>query len=244
MVSICITTYNGEKFILEQLNSILEQIDEKDEIIITDDDSLDRTREIIEELGDPRIYFYSNQTRLGYTKNFEKALKKSSGDIIFLCDQDDIWTPNKYTTIKLDLIDNDFVVHDAVIVNEKRKVLFPSFFNWRGVHFTLFGNIFKFGFLGCCMAFKRSVLEMALPFPKKEKLATFDNWLFLIGIKKFKVKFQKKPLIEYRRHDSNASSGGSTSRKSIVFKINYRIYIILKLTQRIISRKCNLLSKK
>lgn len=237
MVSICIATYNGEKFILEQLNSILDQIDEKDEIIISDDASKDGTKEIVQQIGDRRIKFFSNQNRLGYTRNFEKALQKAKGDIIFTCDQDDIWLQEKYLTIISDLNRYDFVVHDAIVVDENRNVLFPSYFNSRGIYTTLLGNVFKFGFLGCCMAMKKPILETALPFPKNEKLATFDNWLFLIGITKFKLKIQTKPLIEYRRHDKNISTGGFVSNKSLKFKLQYRLYIVLNLVRRIFLNK-------
>ena len=109
--------------------------------------------------------------------------------------------------------------------------------NSRGIYTTLLGNVFKFGFLGCCMAMKKPILESALPFPKNEKLATFDNWLFLIGITKFKLKIQTKPLIEYRRHDKNISTGGFVSNKSLKFKLQYRLYIVLNLVRRIFLNK-------
>jgi len=93
-ISVCMATYNGERYLKEQLDSILKQLSFTDEIIISDDGSQDRTIEIIESFGDSRIkLFHSTQQNLIY--NFENALSKASGDIIFLSDQDDIWYENK-----------------------------------------------------------------------------------------------------------------------------------------------------
>ena len=126
MVSVCIASYNGEKFILEQLNSILTQIHEKDEILICDDKSTDSTVEIIKKINDSRLKLYENDKNLGYTKNFERVLSLSKGDIIITSDQDDIWLPGKYKTIIKNLKLVDFVVHDAKIVDTATCLLYTS----------------------------------------------------------------------------------------------------------------------
>ena len=95
MISVCIATYNGEKYIKQQLLSILKQIKVNDEIIISDDHSTDKTFNIIKSFNDTRIKFFLNNKGKGYTRNFENALEKAHGDIIFLSDQDDIWIDNK-----------------------------------------------------------------------------------------------------------------------------------------------------
>ena len=84
MISVCIATYNGEKYIKEQMISILKQLSEKDEIIISDDSSTDRTIEIIENIKDSRIKILKNRKFSQPSLNFENALKSSKGDIIFL----------------------------------------------------------------------------------------------------------------------------------------------------------------
>ena len=90
MISVCIATFNGGKYIREQIMSVLPQLNEKDEIIISDDGSTDDTIYILESLHDQRIKIYVNEREHGFIWNFENALMKSSGDIIFLCDQDDV----------------------------------------------------------------------------------------------------------------------------------------------------------
>lgn len=96
MISVCIATYNGEKFIKQQLTSILEQLAPADEIIVSDDNSKDNTRNIIEELNDGRIKIIDGPGMSSPTKNFEQALKHAKGDYIFLADQDDVWKRAKF----------------------------------------------------------------------------------------------------------------------------------------------------
>jgi len=97
-ISVAIATYNGEKFIQRQLQSILEQLDENAEIIISDDGSSDNTLTVIKNFNDKRITVLRNPEK-GLIKNFENALKHTTGNIIFLADQDDVWVKGKVTTM-------------------------------------------------------------------------------------------------------------------------------------------------
>ena len=94
MISICLTTFNGEKFFLDQINSILLQISKFDEIIISDDSENDHIKDYVDFINDSRIKYLKGPKK-GINKNFENAIKKSKGDFIFLSDQDDIWHKNK-----------------------------------------------------------------------------------------------------------------------------------------------------
>ena len=93
--SVCIATYNGSRYIEEQIASILIQLDSDDEIVICDDCSTDNTVNIIENINDARIKIYRNEVNLGHVKNFEKCISLSKFEYIFLSDQDDIWTPGR-----------------------------------------------------------------------------------------------------------------------------------------------------
>lgn len=95
MISVCIATYQGEKYIREQLASILCQLDDADEIIVSDDGSTDRTLDIIRQMADHRIKIVEGPHRHSPTLNFERALQEARGDYIFLADQDDVWKPDK-----------------------------------------------------------------------------------------------------------------------------------------------------
>ena len=205
MISVCIATYNGEKYIKEQLLSILPQLGKKDEVIISDDHSTDNTLDIVKGLNDNRIKIVMNNREKGYTSNFENALSYAIGDYIFLSDQDDIWMSNKVDYCIAELKEYDLVVSDAILINSKGEKIDDSFFYKRNVYYTWLGNIFKFGFLGCCMAFKMNVLKKALPFPKKHLYCTHDNWIFLVAQSFYKVKISHEKLIRYRRHTDNLS---------------------------------------
>lgn len=232
MISVCIATYNGERFIRPQLESILSQLASDDEVIISDDNSDDKTIKIIEDFNDQRIKIFSNDKEKGYSRNFENAISKSKGDIVFLSDQDDLWHIDKVSVIKNYLEEFDFVVSDCVIIDSDNKIIFDSFYSFRNPYQTLMGNLFKFGYLGCCMAFRREVLSKALPFPANYKLSTFDNWIFLVSIAFYKVKISEEKLVFYRRHGNNTSDGGFKSSTSFYFKIKYRIYLLVNLIYR------------
>ena len=228
-ISVCIATYNGEKYIKEQLMSILPQLGVNDEIIISDDNSTDNTLNIIKSINDNRIIIVTNKGKKGYTPNFENAIKNATGDFIFLSDQDDVWIPAKVQTCMEYFKSVDFIVSDATIIDDKGNIIYNSFFSIRNPYSTLLGNIFKFGYLGCCMAFKRKIIKVALPFPKKHKLCTHDNWLFLVSKTYYNVKIVNEKLIKYRRHNNNISSGGIKNTTSLCFKVLYRLYLIYHL---------------
>lgn len=218
MISVCIATYNGEKYIKEQLLSILPQLGKKDEVIISDDHSTDNTLDIVKGLNDNRIKIVMNNREKGYTSNFENALSYAIGDYIFLSDQDDIWMSNKVDYCIAELKEYDLVVSDAILINSKGEKIDDSFFYKRNVYYTWLGNIFKFGFLGCCMAFKMNVLKKALPFPKKHLYCTHDNWIFLVAQSFYKVKISHEKLIRYRRHTDNTSAGGFSDGTTLFLK--------------------------
>lgn len=224
-------TYNGEKYIKEQLISILKQLGDEDEIIISDDHSTDTTLEIIEQLSDSRILVFFN-TEKGYTSNFENALRQVSGDIIFISDQDDIWNPTKVEICLEALQSVDLVVSDCQLINSQNEIISLSYFELRKVKKSSWGNLVKFGYLGCCLAFRSELLKKALPFPSNRQMCTHDNWLFLVGAFLYRYKVLDERLINYRRHDANVSTGGLLSLTSKWFKIKYRIYLCVFILKR------------
>lgn len=235
-ISVCIATYNGEEYIYSQLKSILDQLNDNDEVIISDDNSKDRTIEIIRSFNDDRISIYKNQGEKGYTSNFENALKYAQGKFIFLSDQDDLWQNFKVERCLFYLQKYDLVVSDAIIINGDDEVIGESFFSMRKPYKTLIGNFLKFGYLGCCLAFTNKVLKKSLPFPPKRKYCTHDNWLFLVAISFVDVKISEEKLIFYRRHSFNASTGGMLNKTSFFFKMKYRFYLLFYILKRSIRK--------
>lgn len=234
MISVCIATYNGEKYVAEQLESILSQLSEDDEVIVSDDSSSDRTVEIIKSFNDNRIKIFENQKFKSPIFNFENALKYANGEIIVLSDQDDIWKENKIETIKKYMQDYDVVISDAKIIDEHGKILQESFYKLNGSKSGFIKNIVKNSYLGCAMAFNKKILEKSLPFPKDIPL--HDWWIGLIGEMYGKTYFIEDKLISYRRHGNNASPTGEKSRYSTMRKISFRISLMKNLILRYIKK--------
>lgn len=230
-ISVCMATYNGAKYISEQLDSILMQLGENDEVIVSDDGSSDDTIKIIKKYADPRIRLVYNTEKHGYTKNFENALKYACGDIIFLSDQDDIWLDNKVKLVVNCLNEYDFVIHDCKVTDSKLNVKYESFFEWMGVKKGFLNQFIRMRYLGCCMAFNKNLYEKILPFPPNDKLVEHDAWIGSVAEAYVKCKKMDIPLILYRRHSMNTSEAGEGKGYPLWNKICrrvYRLYYILK----------------
>lgn len=232
MISVCMATYNGERFIKEQLDSILHQLQTGDEIVISDDGSTDHTIEIITSMNSDKIRIYYNEGEHGYTPNFENALRHAKGDIIFLSDQDDLWKANKVATCLNYFESYDFIVSDAELINAEGQKTASSFYALRRSKPGLLQCLLRFSFLGCCIAFKRDILDRALPFPANHIYCTHDNWLTLIAMAFYKAAVVPDKLIGYRRYDNNTSSGGLKQGTTLQFKLQYRLYLIYWLLKR------------
>ena len=228
-VSVCMASYNGEQHILEQIQSILSQLDLNDELIISDDNSTDNTVDIIKEFNDNRIKIIENNTNIGYTGNFERALREVKNEIVFLSDQDDVWLDNKVKTVIKYLDKYDFVVSDAKIVDNNLSVINVSHFNVHNVKNGFINNFIKSRYLGCLMAFRREVIEMALPFPRRHNICLHDTWILNVAGMYFKTGLIPAQLVLYRRHNNNVSLGGFGKGSSIFKKIVSRLYILLNL---------------
>ncbi|MHA1279618.1 MAG: glycosyltransferase family 2 protein [Candidatus Helarchaeota archaeon] len=219
----CIATYNGQKYIAAQLESILKQLSVNDEVIISDDSSTDRTVNVIKEFNDKRVRLYENNRFHSPVLNFENALKKTSGDLIFLSDQDDIWLDNKVKVMVKLLHSYDLVVSDCILIDEEGTVLNDSFFELRGSRSGFIRNIYKNSYIGCCIAFKRHILEKALPFPKS--IPMHDMWIGMIGELFGHTYFCREQLVKYRRHGNNLSPTLGKSTYSIAKKLKFRLIL-------------------
>lgn len=205
-ISVAMAVFNGEKYIKEQILSILKQLNKYDELVISYDKSSDNTYRIISELAirDNRIKIFSGSS-CGIIKNFENALRHCKNDYIFLSDQDDIWLDNKvsYVINEFKKSDASVILHDCIVVNEKNETLYPSFFKFRHCRPGFLFNFLHNSYIGCCMALKREFLTNVLPFP--QNIPMHDQWIGLLAEKKQSVSFLNVPLIKYRRHAENAS---------------------------------------
>lgn len=230
MLTVCLATFNGEKYIKEQLDSILYQLDGNDEIIISDDSSTDNTLRIIESYKDKRIKILSDKKFNSPVFNFDNALKHAKGDYIFLCDQDDVWFSDKVEKMSHYLEQYDLVVSDCKVVDAELNVISESFFSGRLSGKGFWKNLTKNTYLGCCMAFRKEVLNYVLPFPGN--IAMHDIWIGLSVEMRGKSIFLPEQLMLYRRHGLNASFGGEKSKYPLTYKMKYRLYMLFYLLKR------------
>ncbi len=206
LVSIAICTYNGELFLQQQLNSILQQTYTSLEIIISDDSSTDGTQEIIQQYAsvDQRIRYFFNETNLGFNKNFEKAILLCSAEYIAIADQDDIWEPNKIEAMmKHWPVDCNFIYSlskdfDGVEPkrNEGNKLL--NYYTGSKPQKLFFDSPIH----GHACMFQKNLLSDALPFPKD---VFYDWWLSVVASSIGKVGCVPLTLTYHRVHLSNAS---------------------------------------
>jgi len=214
-LSIAMASYNGITYLPQQLDSLLVQTVPPDELIVCDDCSEDGTYEILRKFQENApfpVVISRNKSRIGYAKNFEKVISQCSGDIIFLCDQDDVWFPNKVEKI-VSAFDSDenalVVVHDAGIVDDDMKN--------NGI--TVAGQLLSIGLsseyllLGCCIAFHSKLMPLIIPVPYP--IHGHDGWINTLGnVLQCRV-FVPEVLQFYRRHDCNTSSQRFTSTQRI-----------------------------
>ncbi|MDP4546875.1 glycosyltransferase family 2 protein [Marinobacter sp. MDS2] len=204
-ISIAMATYNGAQYIQEQLQSFVAQTRQPDELIITDDCSTDQTEAFVREFAKTApftVEFHRNEKNLGYCGNFNAALMKTTGDLVFLSDQDDVWLPEKieYMTRAAEHNQEALVLmNDALISDAELNV---------SLH-TKYQRIRKAGLsnesfvMGCCCAFRRDFLTWALPIPIT--YPGHDNWLVGLADKIQAKIIIDKPLQFYRRHGKNTS---------------------------------------
>ena len=216
-ISVACCTYNGAAFLREQLDSLLRQTVRPDEIVIVDDRSNDDSVAIANgfaaDAGDVRVVVSTNASNLGIVANFERAISLTSGDVIFLCDQDDVWHPSKIETLRDRFVarpDLAFVFGDARLVDAVGRPLPASLFvalemgrrertlvrDGRAYEALLGRNLAT----GATSALRRSLFERARPFPSEW---IHDEWLAIVAAATGAIDFVDAPLVDYRQHGGN-----------------------------------------
>lgn len=199
LISVALCTYNGEKYIKEQLDSIVGQSYKKLEIIIVDDVSTDRTFEIVSAFSesDSRIKCYKNDVNLGFNKNFEKAITLTTGEYIAISDQDDVWLPDKLQLL-LDHIKSNWLIfsNSGYMGNRNKGKLLKNFKLPVDYKWILLRNFIT----GHTALLHRELLSLALPFPQK---GYYDWWLGFVAAYHHKITFLDEVLTYYRVHDES-----------------------------------------
>lgn len=207
LISIAMTTYNGEKYLREQLDSIFNQTYKNIEVIVTDDCSTDTTVRILEEYSKKyNLKYYINEENLGFIKNFEKAISLCNGEYIALSDQDDIWLPEKIQTLYDEIEDNLLIASNARLINENNVLIKESYRDYNYTlhsrkdfkHIMLFTNCIQ----GSTAFFRKDLIKKAMPFPDN---VFHDWWLGYCAANEDRLKYINKSLIDYRIHRYNTS---------------------------------------
>ena len=222
--------FNGRRYLEEQLRSILTQLANDDEVIVVDDCSVDGSVDLIRHIDDPRITLLLNNANSGPTASFERAFSLAKGKYIFLSDQDDIWKPDKVAvTCKIfDSSNSLVVVSDAHVVDADRQIIMESLFRLRGSRAGFWRNLYKNGFVGCCMAVRSDAKPFLLPFPKS--IGLHDEWIGLCASIAGHVEFTAHQLIDYRRHAANLTH---LARGSLASMLRKRLSLLLILAKRL-----------
>ncbi len=206
-VSVLLISYNGEKYIQRQIETIVCQLNNEDELIVSDDGSVDNTIFIIKQLQNKyqniKLVYGKHE---GFSANINNAYMYAKGDIICFCDQDDIWKSNKIDVIKTTFKKNpaiDVILHDAQVCDKDENLLPDTLFFIRKARHGVISNWIKSTYYGCCMCFRDSFLKRYMPLPKKVIL--YDQYLGLKAEYKKKSLFLNMPLIVHRYHGNNFS---------------------------------------
>ncbi len=201
LVSIALCTYNGEKYLAEQLNSLVNQTYRNLEIVVVDDCSKDGTIAILKEYGlkHPNIKIYQNEYNLGYAKNFEKSILLCTGDFISLSDQDDVWDLEKIQLLVETIGTNDIIYHDSQFIDQEGNLMNLKISDKMNMYEgnspipLLFYNCVS----GHAIMFKRYLIAKFVPFPNS---FYHDWWMAFVSTSYGSLKYYDKTLVKYRQH--------------------------------------------
>ena len=236
-ISVCMCTYNGEKYIRQQLDSIISQLKNSDEFIISDDGSTDQTKLIIFQAissANVVVRVVKGPCAGAPILNFEYAMGLATGDIIVLADQDDVWFPGR-----LEMIRNEFsrrvnlkcLMLDSVVIDGESNVIESSIVKAMGVKTGFWVNLWKVRYIGCHMAFTSDVRDCALPIPRG--IGSYESWIGLVAEQLGGTLIYDVASMFYRRHSQNF-----TKKDNGYFcMLSWRLHLALNVLFWIVKRK-------
>jgi len=205
--------YNGARYIREQIDSVLAELEPQDELVVVDDASRDGTADILRGLDDPRVTVIARDRNRGYVRTFEEALSAATGDIVMLADQDDVWIPGRRALFVSALADADVAASNLVLLGSDAPLPHPltrrpwrlrsdrSSHGRRNALRILAGVA---PYYGCAMAVRREAVGRILPFPPF-LTESHDLWIAMFGNVHSSMRHIDEATIRRRLHDGNAS---------------------------------------
>lgn len=239
-IDILLPTYNGEKYLKEQLDSILSQTYQNIRLVISDDCSNDNTVQILKEYEkkDSRIELYIQSKNLGVVKNIEFLLKKVKNPYYMLADQDDVWLKEKVeeSIKKLKQENADLVFGDLEVVDENLNTIYSSFGDFMLLNRKIkkYINSNRLNYLyncvtGCTVLAKKETIEKILPLPNSTKYLIHDHWMGLIASINGKIAYMPEKYIKYRQHGNNQVGTEKISHKFTKLDQVRELFINVKL---------------
>lgn len=232
-VSVAMAVYNSENFIIPQINSIIKQLSQSDELVISYNESTDNTWKIISNYAkqDYRVKIYKCKKK-GLLANFDSAISHTKGKYIFLSDHDDVWLDNKVENVlrTFEKENSILVLHGRYVtdcdLNVKSKV------DYRDFKSDFIHNLISNRYCGSCMAFKSEMKKIICPIPLKNLY--HDAWIGMLSSFFGQISVINEPLIFYRRHNSNLSF---SNRRKIQNIASERISTFIEITKRLIKTR-------
>lgn len=231
IVSVCMATYNGSRYVADQLASILAQLGPDDEVVVVDDASADATVEIVMGIDDPRIVVHRNSTNRGYVRSFERAIDLSTGDVIVLSDQDDIWIEGRLEALVAATDAHAVVASNLRLLDSKQPLRSPLTGRpWalspaddgRRLRTELRILVGDAPYFGCAMALRRDALALVMPFPDYLR-ESHDLWIATAANTARRLGHLEQATVLRRVHDDNAS----TSRpRGVIAALGSRVLLL------------------
>jgi len=237
-ITICIATYNGAKYLKEQLDSLANQTIQPYEVILQDDCSSDNTVEIAKTYQDKlNLKIFVNEINLGFTKNFESVLSKATGDFIAPCDQDDIWKSDKLELLLSHIGDSSLIYANSLLVDANGQSLNKTLSQKLRNNFIDSQSGLNFFFDNTvsahAMLFKKEILEYIFPFPK---ITYFDSFIAASSASFGGIRFLDENLVLYRQHQTNTLSKTKSKKLSIFEKIKIKTEKKLRANNRLLEQ--------
>ncbi|SER35405.1 glycosyltransferase [Parafannyhessea umbonata] len=227
--SVAMAAYNGERFIAQQIDSVLDQLGSDDELVVSCDPSSDGTFEILEGYAarDSRVRVLANDNH-GIVGNFNNAIAACVKDVVFICDQDDVWVPGKRDAViaRLNETGADLLIHNVVHIDAEGKVISKPLFEEYGIRPGLLRNFAAPRYSGCCMAFPQASKRLIMPMP--EDVINYDHWVGMVCEALGSVTFMDDVYLRHRLHGDNVT----TSRRALGVIARQRFNLLKALAMR------------
>ena len=238
-IDILMATYNGERFLKEQIKSILSQTYKNFNLIISDDASTDKTYEILKyyEQKDKRVKIFKQDKNIGIASNFEFLLNKVESEFFMFADQDDIWEIDKVEISydKLEADEADLVYSDLMIVDESLNIIEKSYWRKKGFinkikKYNNFQSLYLNNYItGSTILCKSKFIDKILPLPKSTQYIIHDYWVSLVVSHNGRLTYIDKPLIKYRQHTKNQIGSKTKSKEISNFEELRNLFINVKI---------------